>query len=195
MNNNFKVRAVEGCDLRSGFSLLNGCVPHPFKTDDTNSIVDGSASNVKIAFTELSELQDVKEIMDYKTSLFGVALVDKPISLSIESTDFKYKRSWVLTDLRTMNKKSYRSTRNLELTDAAMELLENDPKKFMNRYGEMYVNGYITGAEFNGYMTVATDKEEIFEEMQSRFGSQPTEADVQYFQSTYPRDVKIEVEV
>jgi hypothetical protein len=43
----------------------------------------------------------------------------------------------------------------------------------MSIYGEMYVSGYVTGAEFTGYMTISTNNESVYEEATYTLGSNP----------------------
>jgi len=48
------------------------------------------------------------------------------------------------------------------LTDSAIELLNTDYKAFTSRYGEVFVSGFTTGANFRGLMTLSTNDVNVY---------------------------------
>lgn len=85
-----------------------------------------------MSITELSDLQDLKEIQflenfikyflivyDFSTNLFGIDLIKAPEKIAISTSGtFKYRHSWVLIDIRVKDKTFYRSTRGIDLSDS-----------------------------------------------------------------------------
>jgi hypothetical protein len=147
----------DGCTYPSAVLQISACDDQASAPNDVACLVDVFVDNVTSYSREARSSSDISKVLDataklegraYGTSVSAGAAVVKASNISESSVAF------TIGAAGETRSTSVRNPGGLQLTEAAKELLRNDPLGFLGRYSHYYVYKITYGGSFAGAVTL-----------------------------------------